>query len=319
MLTLRDISQYLALLLLLIVPLAALTVLWALALKHLPAERRRGLLPAGCAMFAAAALLFGGEWILERFGLAWRFIPVWTLALLLWCLGWAAGIITARYTARWVRERRSSWGDPALGLTLFCLLAAMFMGTILGGFWVLHKAPSMEQVGEYEGRTVVQAGIPWDGGYYLYEYHGPLIRGEGPFEWSESPYMENLKPVERALGLDLSAGEARTYLDTHDGFLGDGVLYAAAAFPGGSLEKQLVDWKPLPLPPEAERLRKMAEDGAYPIPPATDGLYWVRDEQNKADPSDGSHIFDSDRGSYNCALAVYDRESRTLYYYELDT
>lgn len=182
------IPGYLALLLLLIVPLIVLTVLWALGLKRLPAERRRGLLPVGCVMFAVAALLFVGEWILNRFGLTWRFIPVWALALLLWFLGWAAGILTILDTYRRAERHR----DALTGLAIVCFAAAMFMGTILGGFWMMHKAPVMEQVGEYEGRTVVQTGIPWDWGYRIYEYHGPLIRGSEPLGWSESPFFEEL-------------------------------------------------------------------------------------------------------------------------------
>lgn len=308
---------YLTLLLLLIVPLAALTVLWALALKHLPPERRRGLLPVGVVLFAVAALLFGGEWLLNRFGLTWRFIPVWTLAVTLWLLGWAAGILTIFDTCRWAERSRGA----LIGVSIVCFSAAMGMGTILGGFWMMHKAPAVEQVGEYEGRTVVQTGIPWDGGYYLYEYHGPLVRGSGPLAQSESPFVGELplRGIDRTLGLDLSAGTVVESRDTHGGMGNDGETFVVVRFPDGSLEEQLSGWKGLALPPELERLRQQAEDHAYPIPSEIEGLYWVRDDQNAADPSDGSHIFDSDRHSYNCALAVYDRKSGTLYYYELDT
>ncbi len=317
MLTLRVISLYLELLLLLVVPLVVLTAQWALALKRLPPERRRGLLPVGCVMFAVAALLFGGEWLLGLSGLAWRFIPLWTLALLLWLLGWAAGILTILDTYRRAERHR----DALTGLAIFCFAAAMFMGTILGGFWVMHKAPSVERVGEYEGRTVVETGIPWDGGYHIYEYHGPLVRGSGSLAQSESPFIGELplRGIDRTLGLDLSAGTVTESRDTHGGMGNDGETFVVIRFADDRLEEQLADWEPLPLPPELERLRQMAQDNAYPIPPDIEGLYWVRDEQNQSDPSDGSHIFDGDRHSYNCALAVYDRESKTLYYYELDT
>ena len=311
------IPVYLALLLLLIVPLAALTALWALALKHLPAERRRGLLPVGCVMFLTAALLFGGEWLLGRFGLTWRYVPVWTLSLLLWLLGWAAGILTILGAYRWTERGR----DALTGVAIFCFIAAMGMGTIAGGIWFLGVAHSREAVGEYQGQLVVQDGNAWDGGYHIYEYRGPLVRGKEPLGRSESPFFEmlSLRGIDKTLGLDLSAGTVVESRDTHGGMGNDGETFVAVRFEDDSLEAQLTGWESLPLPPELERLRKMAEDGACPIPAGTEGYYWVRDDQNGADPSDGSHIFDSDRGSYNCALAVYDRESGTLYYYELDT
>ncbi len=311
------IPLYLALVLLLIVPLILLTVLWALALKKLPPERRRGLLPVGCVMFTAAALLFVGEWILERFGLTWRYVPVWTLSLLLWFLGWAAGILTILDTYRWVEWHR----DALTGAAIFCFIAAMGMGTIAGGIWFLSVAPSREAVGEYQGQLVVQDGNAWDGGYHVYEYHGPLVRGSQPLAQSEYPFIGGLplQGIDKTLGLDLSAGTVTESQDTHGGMGNDGETFVVVRFEDGSLEEQLSDWEPLPLPPELERLRQMAQDNAYPIPPDIEGLYWVRDDQNTADPSDGSHIFDGDRRSYNCALAVYDRESKTLYYYELDT
>ncbi len=311
------IPLYLVLVLLLIVPLIVLTVLWALALKHLPPERRRGLLPVGCVMFAVAALLFGGEWILERFGLTWRYVPVWTLSLLLWCLGWAAGVLTIFGTYRRTERHR----DALTGVTIFCFIAAMGVGTIAGGVWFLSVAPSREAVGEYQGQLVVQDGNAWDSGYRIYAYHGPLVRGKEPLAWKEVPFFEKLSlwGIDKTLGLDLSAGTVVDSRDTHGGMGNDGETFVVVRFEDDGLEEQLAGWEPLPLPPGAEQLRQLAEDHAFPIPPATEGLYWVRDDQNRADPSDGSHIFDGDRGSYNCALAVYSRAARTLYYYELDT
>lgn len=311
------IPLYLALLLLLIVPLIVLTVLWALALKHLPAARRRGLLPVGVALFAVAALLFAGEWLLSCFGLAWRYAPIWALALLLWLLGWAAGILTILDTYRRTERHR----DALTGVAIFCFTAAMGVGTIAGGIWFLGVAPSREAVGEYQGQLVVQDGNAWDGGYHIYEYQGPLVRGKEPLGRSESPFFEmlSLRGIDKTLGLDLSAGTVVESQDTHGGMGNDGETFVVVRFPDDRLEEQLAGWKPLPLSPELERLRQMAQDNAYPIPAGTEGCYWVRDDQNRADPSDGSHIFDGDRLSYNCALAVYDRENRTLYYYELDT
>lgn len=304
-----------AMILFVVLPFTGLIGLWAVALVQLPGERRRGLLTVGIAVFVVAGVLFGGNWLLGQFGLTWRFAPLWAMSLLLWGLGWAVGVLTVRYTDRWSSEQAPGKGGWLMALSLVCLLAAMSSGTVWGGLWTLDW--SVETVGECEGRTAVQT-YNGEMAYQLYAYYGPVVRGVEPLAWGEESFFPSLYGADRDLGLDLSAGEIVWYWDDH-GWMGDGVTYVVVQFDDDSLEAQLSDWKPLPAPEDIQRVIWRVEKRFSFAQGVEQGYYWFWDDQNEDDPTDASQMFEEERYSSNYAIAVYDSESRTLYYYKLDT
>lgn len=171
---------------LLVCPLAELAALCVLTLNDLPPQRRRGLFALFFTMLALAAVLFGGALALRMYGLAWRTWFQVGLSMVLWLVGLATGIATVGYGSRWLRERYAgSIGAVLSGLSALCLVSAVLMGTLLGGLWAI--GPN-EQVVAYGGQRAILGQWRWSGGYQLYEYHGPLVRGAGPmlvdWDWS---------------------------------------------------------------------------------------------------------------------------------------
>ena len=159
---------------LLALPLVELAVVCVMTLNRLPPQRRRGLFALFFVMLGLAAVLFGGAWVLDRNGLAWRTWFQESMSLVLWLVGLTTGIMTVVYAGRWLSERRKG---VVTGLSVCCLVNAMFVGTILGGLWCMGPG---EQVVTYQGRKMVLGKWVWlDTGYVLYEYHGPLVRS-GP-------------------------------------------------------------------------------------------------------------------------------------------
>ena len=173
----------LMLFLLLWVPLLVLASVFLLTLDKLEPRRRRGLFPLFAAMLVLAAALFGGAWLLGRYGLAWRTWFQWGLSGLLWLAGLAAGAATVGYAGRWLEEKGRAVKTTVTGLSALCLASAMLVGTVLGGLWCLGP---MEQVVTYGGQRVILGR--WVSSCELYEYHGPLVRGAGPMlaDWDES-------------------------------------------------------------------------------------------------------------------------------------
>ena len=163
---------------LLVLPLLELAALCILTLSHLPTQRRRGLFALFFIMLGLAAVLFGGAWVLNRNGLAWRTLVQNGLGFLLWLAGLTTGTMTVVYAGLWLSDRGATVQGVVKGLSIFCLVSAMFVGTILGGLWC--HGPG-EQVVTYQGRRMILGKWVWmDTSYELYEYHGPLMRGAGP-------------------------------------------------------------------------------------------------------------------------------------------
>lgn len=176
----------LALFVLLWGPLIGLAVLCLLTLNNLPPQRRRGLFALFFTMLGLAAVLFGGAWALDQYGLAWRTWFQEGLSLILWLVGLATGILTIVYAGCWLVQRGGMVKNVVTGLSAFCLASAMFVGTVLGGLWCLGPG---EQVVTYAGKKAILGKWTWmDTSYQLYEYHGPLVRGAGPlqvdWDWS---------------------------------------------------------------------------------------------------------------------------------------
>ena len=111
--------------------------------------------------------------------------------------------------------------------------------------------------------------------------------------------------------------------DSHGGFLGDGAYYLILdCSENREQAKELInDWKPLPLTENLQYAMygggyKFAEEAHWPV--INNGVYKFVDRHSEAvDPSDDTALFS--RYSFNFSIAVYDLDTNTLYYYELDT
>ena len=126
--------------------------------------------------------------------------------------------------------------------------------------------------------------------------------------------------------LDLSGGTVVSELDTHGGFQGDGDTFVVMTFPQTdrpALEREMTGpyWHPLPLTDNLARVTynlALGVDGEPFFPEVDQGCYYFRDRHSESqDPTDESGLFN--RGSWNFTLAIYDSQTGTLYYYELDT
>ena len=131
-----------------------------------------------------------------------------------------------------------------------------------------------------------------------------------------------LRRVGRRLNLDLGRSELREFRDTHGGFLGDGDTFAVVQL----TEEQALDaesmmaygepwWHPLPLTEELTRVLWGDAPLCRDVPEVENGWYYFYDAQGH--PYIEESIFS--RFSFNFVLAVYDAESRMIYYYKLDT
>lgn len=169
----------------LLLPLVELAALCVLTLDKLPPQQRRGLFALFFTMLGLAAVLFGGAWVLDSCGLAWRTWIQEGMSAVLWLMGLTTGLLTIIYAGGWLAQRGSGTKGVVMGLSAFCLASAMFVGTIMGGLWCLGPG---EQVVSYEGQKMILGKWTWmDTSYSLYEYHGPLVRGASPrvdWDWS---------------------------------------------------------------------------------------------------------------------------------------
>ena len=135
----------------------------------------------------------------------------------------------------------------------------------------------------------------------------------------------------RALGVDLTGGVQLAASDSHDGFLGDGLTFAALKFSDDRLARQLEnreDWRPLPLGRTVTALvygleegnrswgpYVTGEDGQALIPPVENGRYYFLDRQSDAGRGEGV----LERRSFNFTVALYDADQNTLYFVAMDT
>ncbi len=142
-----------------------------------------------------------------------------------------------------------------------------------------------------------------------------LLQGCAPF---------NIKArISAALDMDLSQGTEISYEDSHGGFHGDGVLYCGLKFPDGKIEKEMEEnsrWRPLPLKEDMKNLLYGQEnkEGKPYLPEMSRGYYFFYDRHAESkDPYDDTDVMQ--RYSYNLTVAIYDTDTNTLHYIELDT
>ena len=144
--------------------------------------------------------------------------------------------------------------------------------------------------------------------------------------------------VAKKLSIDCSSAVITEKYDSHGGFLGDGTSFYALQFKGGSQAETIKaseDWKPFPLPDSLKTVAWGLQDDEHDfapmiikdndwdhplIPQVQNGYYFFRDRHSYAtDPKDDSMLLDESRPSYNFTLAIYDTDTDTLYYAEVDT
>lgn len=146
-----------------------------------------------------------------------------------------------------------------------------------------------------------------------------------------------LAELSGTLGIDLSDAVLLNEEDTHGGFHGDGQSCLAlrlTATQGEAIALAVSEdpcWHPLPLSETAQALlygisRDSSTIGPYLhddshkplLPQIENGSYFFRDRHSQAaDPADDASVLG--RASLNFTIAVYDADTNTLYYLELDT
>ena len=165
--------------------------------------------------------------------------------------------------------------------------------------------------------------------YRIVPDHVPIVS----LETDEYDADIDLVAVSDALGIDALGGTLEASVDSYGGFRGDGMLFAQIAYPDDRILHQIeVDptWKELPLSEVVEVLTRGVSDetgqygpyltdtGAALFPQVENGYFYFRDRHDQsADPTDDSQVLK--RASINVTVAIYDADSRTLYYGELDT
>lgn len=138
--------------------------------------------------------------------------------------------------------------------------------------------------------------------------------------------------ISEALSLDISSGSEVSNYDTHSGN-GDGVSYIVFRFQDDTVLKEIQDsaeWKAFPLDETVQTLVYGVEyetsqygpyltdhDGNPLVPEIQNGYYLLIDRQAEKDKTTGADILQ--RNSFNFDLGLYDTDTNTLYFCQLDT
>lgn len=136
------------------------------------------------------------------------------------------------------------------------------------------------------------------------------------------------------LMVDVRDGTLVSQQDSHGGFHGDGETFMEIRFSDDRCANNIQKngaWKTLPLSKNVTALVYGLEDGEYRIgpmihdqegkpliPSVQNGYYYFMDRSSESkDKYDETEVLD--RGSFNFTVAIYDTDTNTLYYMELDT
>ncbi len=142
--------------------------------------------------------------------------------------------------------------------------------------------------------------------------------------------------VSDGLGIDIAGGEEVSYSDIHGGFLGDGITYAAYRFADSNVREQIEEsgeWVPLPMDEVAAVLAYgvtehgegytinrgpyLTDEEQEPLlPEVENGYYRLIDRQMENGFVTAAML---ERASLNFTLGIYDTDTDTLYYCEMDT
>jgi len=156
--------------------------------------------------------------------------------------------------------------------------------------------------------------------------------------WLAYPRLEQKQRINRAadwMEIRLPAHEEMLYLDNHGGFHGDGETVMILTFSEKSdakLREQMEGgdvWEDFPITTNLRRCIYGSEELAITyisrvqqakFPEITNGYWFFLDRQVDGENPDRYHD-DSllSRPSINCVAALYDTDTRTLYYWKFDT
>ncbi len=135
----------------------------------------------------------------------------------------------------------------------------------------------------------------------------------------------------KGLKIHVTGGSERLNYDTHSGN-GDGTACIALHFEDDRILKEIKNsrWKPFPLDETVRTLLYGVSDGANTtgpfltddsgnalVPEIHNGYYVLIDRQAETDLATGADILH--RHSINATLGLYDTDTHTLYFCELDT
>lgn len=138
--------------------------------------------------------------------------------------------------------------------------------------------------------------------------------------------------ISRILEIDMSKADEVSFTDTHGGFLGDGETMAVYSFSDNSVEDEIKSnqhWRNSAsinlstiMYGDAETISFFEdENGNNFFPTVENGYYFVYDRHSDAKKtySDNEILDIEHRYSYNFSVALYDCDTDTLYFAELDT
>lgn len=131
--------------------------------------------------------------------------------------------------------------------------------------------------------------------------------------------------IERELNIEIEGGVEEEYIETHGGFLGDGLTYIRVDFSGAEFESVIEGnsaWKETPLTENIhtalhgdETWQGIKYSYDFLLPEVENGYYYFLDRQS--DSFDDTDLLN--RVSFNFTFALYDLEETKLYYLEFDT
>lgn len=148
---------------------------WVLLVCRSAGRARKSLLKTGLTVIGLSVLLFGGQWALGIFELAWRQWMKSILAFLIWCGGWVVCFAIVYWNSNAFRKSNKLFRRCVQLIVGLSILVAMGLGTLFGGAWLYG---GRESVVERNGKTVVMVEEHFlDYSSTYYEYHGPIVRG----------------------------------------------------------------------------------------------------------------------------------------------
>lgn len=135
------------------------------------------------------------------------------------------------------------------------------------------------------------------------------------------------REIFKSIELDSSKCKIEDSIDSHGGFHGDGDYFARIECSDIDYNELSKNWKKLPLSEYLDKVVNMEQCDdkgcfniydKFSIPVVENGYYYFIDRQadsrNKYDDTDLNN-----RSSWNFSLAIFDIDTDTVYYYELDT
>ena len=132
---------------------------------------------------------------------------------------------------------------------------------------------------------------------------------------------DTLTTVSKECEMDLGGGTVESVGDSHGGFHGDGCLQIIVQLPENYDTKDMADnphWRSLPLTGSLHTFVCQPYDNALTIPEIKKGYYYFRDRHAESDdPYDYGELLK--RYSFNFTLAIFDADTKKLYFIQYDT